>query len=153
VESKKPWGAELWLNSTYPSASASVRSAGATADPAAGAPTTTLAELVAAEPALLGDWARRLFGDELPIFTKLLRADFPPFVHVGFRRAIDRHTLLGWLAREQALLRKLFGALDVGTRAAFDEFQRIYSTWATAQAQARWLTEDDAALAARLAPW
>src|SRR5216110_2559868 len=110
VESPKPWGSELWLNSTHPAASAQVRDTPA-----------TLAELVAADPSLLGKWARRLFGDELPIFTKLLRADFPPFVHVGFRHAVDRCTLLGWLAREQALLRKLYGALDVGTRGAFDE--------------------------------
>src|SRR5262249_28649396 len=47
VETPKSWGKELWLNATRPEAPAAVREA-------AGAP--TLAELLAAEPALLGEW-------------------------------------------------------------------------------------------------
>jgi hypothetical protein len=143
VETPKSWGSELWLNSAWRGASATVRADGA----------STLAELLAAQPALLGEWSRRLFGDELPIFTKLLRANFPPFVHVGFKSAIDRQTLLGWLAREQALLRQLFSILDVHSRDAFDAFMRIYSEWATMQAEARWRVDNEQTLAERLTPF
>jgi len=112
-----------------------------------------LADRLATEPSLLGEWTRRLFGEELPLFTKLLRAHSPPFVHVGFRRAVDRHALLGWLAREQASLRQLLGMLDVPSRAAFDQFMHVYSTWATTQAGERWLRVDQEELAGRLAPF
>ncbi|HZS35238.1 MAG TPA: hypothetical protein VFF06_00350 [Polyangia bacterium] len=139
-EVEKAWGAEQWLNSTRPEGRATL----------AEAPGGTLAELLAAEPALLGEWSRRLYGDELPIFTKLIRTDFPPLVHVGFRRAMDRTTLVGWLAREQALLRQIFAALDFGSRDTFERFASIYSTWATLQAGARWLHDDDAAIAEQL---
>lgn len=40
------------------------------------------------DPSLLGEWSRLLFGDQLPTFAKLIVADFPPRVHVGFRRAV-----------------------------------------------------------------
>ncbi|HZS39244.1 MAG TPA: hypothetical protein VFF06_20575 [Polyangia bacterium] len=137
----KPWGSESWLNSTRPEA------------PAAVAGGATLAELLASRPALLGEWSRRLYGDDLPIFTKLIETDFPPLVHVGFRKPIDRTTLLGWLAREQALLRQLHGALAIATRASFDEFSAVYSLWATTQAGARWLADDAATIAERLRPF
>jgi mannose-6-phosphate isomerase class I len=143
IKTAKSWGSEEWLNSARPEAPARVPEA-------AGEP--TLAALIAAEPALLGRWPRRLFGDELPIFTKFIYADFPPLVHVGFKRAVERQALLGWLGREQALLRQLFSGLQVETRAAFDEFSRIYSNWATEQAEARWQREDDAAFVDRLRP-
>jgi hypothetical protein len=142
LEMKKSWGAEQWLNVALPEASV------ATHDPAG-----TLAELLAAQPALLGDWTRRLYGDQLPIFTKFLRADFPPFVHVGFSRAVGRETLLGWLAREQAALRQLFDALAIPSRAAFDEFAGVYSAWAIAQGAARWQRIDQEEIAARLRPF
>jgi len=147
VEVAKPWGAEQWLNSTRPEAPATLREAGA--------PTLvpTLSELIASEPSLLGEWTRRFYGDELPIFTKLLRADFPPFVHVGFSRAVERQALLGWLSREQAMLRQLLAMLDVPTRAAFDDFQRVYGSWATMQAGARWQLIDQHEIASRLAPF
>jgi hypothetical protein len=139
---QKSWGSELWLNSTWQDASARLSSG-----------ESTLADLCAAHPELLGDWARRLFGDELPIFTKLIRANFPPLVHLGFRVSMDRQMLVGWLAREQALLRQLFGALEIRSRDAFDAFMRLYSDWATRQARARWMAEDELALAEQLTPF
>src|SRR5262249_21282930 len=69
LETKKSWGAEQWLNPAMAGASVKARNQAG-----------TLAELIAANPAMLGDWARRLYGEQLPIFTKFLRADFPPFV-------------------------------------------------------------------------
>jgi mannose-6-phosphate isomerase class I len=129
VEMKKSWGVELWLNATLPEASA--RTAGG-----------TLRELLRAHPEMLGELARRVFGDELPIFTKFLRADFPPLVHVGFSRAVDRATLLAWLTREHDLLRELFRMLEVDTREAFDAFGKIYSAWAIRQAGERWRATD-----------
>ncbi len=143
IDTPKSWGGERWLNSTRPEGSATV---------AGVSPVTTLAERLAREPALLGDWTRRLFGDELPIFTKLIHTDFPPRVHVGFRRAVDRAALLGWLVREQAELQGLAGALALSTRDAFSAFQTRYAAWATAQALVQWRREDDAELADGLAP-
>src|SRR5439155_3355929 len=69
------------------------------------------------------------------------------------RRAVERATVLGWLEREHALLRRLFAALDFAGRDAFERFAAIYSAWATAQARAQWLDGDDAAIAARLQPF
>jgi hypothetical protein len=143
VQMAKTWGTEQWLNSTRPEAPATLSDGGA----------ATLSELLAAEPALLGEWTRLLFGDELPIFTKVLRANFPPFVHVGFSRAVDRQSFLGWLAREQATLRQLLAMLDVQSGAAFDEFMRVYSTWATTQASNRWQLIDQLELANQLRPF
>jgi hypothetical protein len=140
VEMKKSWGSELWLNATLPEASAD------TAD-------GTLAELLAARPELLGEWTRRLFGEQLPIFTKFLHAYFPPFVHVGFSRAVERATLLGWLAREQAGLRQLYTMLQIHSREAFDAFSRIYSAWAIRQASEHWQIIDQDAFAADLRPF
>jgi hypothetical protein len=140
VEMKKSWGTELWLNAALPEASAQAKDG-------------TLAELLAAQPELLGDWTRRVFGEQLPIFTKLLRADFPPFVHVGFSRAVERATLLGWLAREQAALRQLYTMLQIHSREAFDAISRIYSAWAIRQAGERWQIIDQDAFAAELRPF
>jgi hypothetical protein len=144
VETTKSWGSESWLNSTRPEASAQVVNSPGT---------PTLAEVIAARPAMLGQWARLLFGDELPIFTKFLRADFPPLVHVGFRRGVDRTELMTWLAREQALLRQLLAALDLGDRDRFAAFATLYADWATLQARVRWQSSDEAALADRLRPF
>ena len=142
VETTKSWGSEHWLNAALPDASSTVRS-----EP--GRP--TLAGVLADDPSRLGPWARALFGDQLPIFTKLLRADFPPFVHVGFSRAVARETLVCWLSREQAALRQLLGLVEVPTRAAFDELSQIYSAWATRQAVEKWQLIDEHSLADRLA--
>lgn len=144
VDTTKSWGSETWLNSARPEASAHVANAPGT---------PTLAEVIAARPDMLGEWTRLLFGDELPIFTKLLRAAFPPLVHVGFRRSVDRTQLLGWLAREQALLRQLLGALDICDRARFDAFASLYADWATVQARVRWQSSDEVTFADRLAPF
>src|SRR5579862_2211724 len=140
VEMKKSWGTELWLNATLPEASARTEAG-------------TLHELLTAQPELLGDWTRRVFGDQLPIFTKFLRADFPPFVHVGFSRAVDRATLLGWLAREQAALRQLYGMLESGRRDAVAAVNKIYSAWAIRQAGERWQIIDQVQLAEELRPF
>src|SRR5580704_12714917 len=90
VNAPKAWGWELWLTSTRPEAAARL-----------GNSSSTLAELVAAHPEVLGAWTRRLFGDEMPLFAKFIHTDFPAQVHLGFRRAVDREELLGWLDREQ----------------------------------------------------
>jgi mannose-6-phosphate isomerase class I len=144
IDSPKSWGSESWLNSAR-------REAGAIVSNAPGSP--ALADIIAAHPEVLGEWSRSLFGDELPIFTKFLHADFPPLVHVGFNRAVDRAELTGWLAREQALLRQLLGSLELTSRARFDAFASLYSDWATLQARVRWQSDDTATLAARLAPF
>jgi hypothetical protein len=140
VDAPKSWGHELWLNSTRPEAGAGVVGAG------------TLADVLAARPELLGERSRLLFGDQQPIFTKLIHTDFPPLVHVGFNRAVERATLLGWLEREQAELRALFAALALDSRDALARFAAIYGAWANTQALARWRHDDEADLAARLLP-
>jgi hypothetical protein len=142
VETPKSWGGERWLTSTRPEGPAPV-------DGGSG----TLADLVAAHPEVLGRWGRQLFGDEMPIFAKLIHTSFPPLVHVGFRRAVAREEILDWLEREQASMRALHGALRVAEAAAFDEYQRRYASWATTQALAGWQRDDDATQAALLAPF
>lgn len=144
IESAKSWGSESWLNSAR-------REAGAIVSNAPGSP--ALADIIAAHPEVLGTWSRSLFGDELPIFTKFLHADFPPLVHVGFNRDVDRAELTGWLAREQALLRQLLGSLQLTDRARFEAFASLYSDWATLQARVRWQSDDTHTLAERLAPF
>jgi hypothetical protein len=135
VDVKKPWGSEVWLNSTRPEAPAKVGGG------------STHADLLGGRPALLGEWSRRLYGDDQPIFTKLIQTDFPPLVHVGFRKPVERTELLGWLGREQAFLRQILGALQIASRAAFDDFAVRYSLWATTQAGARWRVDDSVAIA------
>ena len=144
VVSPKSWGSERWLNSAR-------REAGAIVSNAPGSP--ALADVVAAHPEVLGDWSRALFGEDLPIFTKFLHADFPPLVHVGFNRDVDRAELTGWLAREQALLRQLLASLELTDRARFEAFASLYSDWATLQARVRWQSDDTANLATRLQPF
>jgi hypothetical protein len=144
IDSVKSWGSERWLNSTRPEGAAGIRGV---------EPARTLAEAIASDPSLLGEWSRRLFGDELPIFTKIIRADFPPFVHVGFQRAVTRGELLGWLETEQTLLRQLFADLRVESKEAFAGLSSLYASWATEQAQASWLRNDTVELAVRLQPF
>ena len=139
VLAPKPWGWELWLTSTRPEAPAGLRRPG-----------TTLADLVAAHPEVLGVWARRLFGDQMPIFAKLIRTDFPPRVHMGFRRKVERGEILAWLDREQDLMRTLLPALRIPDAGAFATYHARYSTWATEQALAGWHRDDDAATVAAL---
>lgn len=140
VKVKKSWGAEHWLNSTRPEGPAGVGE-------------HRLDALIAREPALLGEWTRLLFGDELPIFTKLLRSDFPPLVHVGFSRTVHAEVFLQWLAKEQALLRSLLAQLSVPDQASFDRYATMYAAWATAQGQAAWRLRDEAQIAKALEPW
>jgi hypothetical protein len=144
IDTPKPWGWELWLTST--------RTEGAAHFPRAEG-TRTLAALVANRPEVLGKWARRIFGDEMPIFAKLIHTDFPSRVHIGFRRGVERGELLGWLDQEQALMRHLFAALRTETAAAFAAYAERYSTWATAQALAGWRRDDDGTSASALAPF
>ena len=136
VESKKAWGTEHWLNATRPEGAAEIRGGQG-----------ALAAAIAADPTLLGDWSRRLFGDELPIFTKIIYTDFPPFVHVGFRRAVARAELLAWLETEQTLLRQLFAELKIESQAAFAGFSALYARWATTEAQVAWQRADASSLA------
>jgi hypothetical protein len=152
VDAPKPWGWELWLASTRPEGESRLDATGG-----------TLADLVAAHPEVLGRWARSLFGDEMPIFGKLIHTDFPSRVHMGFRRAIGRGELLAWLEREQDLMRRLFVALRAPDEKAFAGYQARYSAWATEQALAGWRRDDDASAASalrdfvdpsfELAPW
>ncbi len=140
VDTPKSWGGELWLTSTRSEAPATIAGT-----------QTTLAALVASHPEVLGGWARRLFGDEMPMFAKVVRTDFPPRVHMGFRRTVSLDELLGWLETEQALLRSLLGALRARDEGSFGIYQARYSAWASEQALAGWRRDDDAATAAALA--
>jgi phosphomannomutase len=133
VDRPMSWGGETWLNSTQPGGQAIL-------------PGTdermTLAGLVEAHPEILGRWARLLFGDRLPIFVKFLRTKFPPFVHMGFCRAVDAGEFLAWLEREQALLRELHAALAIADEPAFDALQEAYQAWAVEEALGRWVAQD-----------
>jgi hypothetical protein len=130
----------MWLTSTQPEGAARFR-----------AQTGTLADLVAAHPEVLGHWARQLFGDEMPLFAKFIHTDFPSRVHLGFRRAVRRDELLGWLEREQELLRILVGALRVPDAGAFAAYHSRYARWASDQALEGWRRDDDEAAATQLA--
>ncbi|MBI5479553.1 MAG: hypothetical protein HY906_11885 [Deltaproteobacteria bacterium] len=143
VTSPKAWGEELWLDSARPEGMARI---------AGQSPAVGLATWLERDPRPLGRHARALFGDTAPVFTKVIRTGFPPLVHVGFRRRVERDTLLGVLAAEQGGLRELRRTLGPG-RAAFDGFQRRYAAWATAQALARWQLDDAVTLAGELGPY
>lgn len=142
IDAPKPWGWELWLTATRPEGSARLPHAD-----------TTLTELVDTHPEVLGVWSRHLFGDEMPIFAKLIHTDFPTRVHIGFRRPVERGQFLSWLEQEQALMRGLFAALHLPNGAAFAAYQTRYSAWATEQALSGWRRDDDAAVVAELAPF
>ena len=43
-----------------------------------------LRDWIEARPEILGEWSRRLHGDRLPIFLKILSSRFPARVHLGF---------------------------------------------------------------------
>ncbi len=142
VETPRAWGWELWLTSG--------RTEGAAVLPDA---QSTLAVLVREHPEVLGHWARRLFGDEMPIFAKLIRTNFPSRVHIGFRRTVERGELLHRLEREQDLMRSLLGALRAPNAPAFEAYQARYSAWATEQALAGWQRDDDATTTSAFAPF
>jgi hypothetical protein len=139
VHAPKAWGWEKWLASTRLEVETRVAHGGA---PFAG--------LVSTHPEALGRWARSLFGNALPIFAKLIHTDFPSRVHMGFRQAVERDRFLGWLEREQSLMRQLFDALAVTDAHGFQAYEGVYSRWATAQALAGWRKDDDAQTAAAL---
>jgi len=139
VDSPKPWGGEAWLTSTRPEAAAQLASGEG-----------TLAQLVKAHPEVLGQWSRRIFGDEVPTFVKRIHTDFPSRVHLGFRRSVSREALTGWLDEEQTLLRRLFSALRVDGERTFADYQERYEAWATRQSLEAWLRDDDATTAAEL---
>jgi hypothetical protein len=138
----KPWGGELWLTSARPEGAA--RIAGEAG---------TLADRIAAHPEALGRWSRALFGDELPIFAKIIHTRFPPRVHIGFRRPIERGAFLSLLAREQEQLRDLRASLRVGDELAFVAYQGVYGRWASDQSLAGWRLDDDAETARALSPY
>jgi hypothetical protein len=140
IDAPKPWGWEKWLTSTRPEGAATLAGT-----------EQTLAALVATQPEVLGGWARRLFGDEMPIFTKLIHTGFPARVHLGFRRAVPAAQLLGWLEEEQTHVRRLFAALRIADARRFATYQGRYEAWATRQALKAWRRDDDATTAAELA--
>jgi hypothetical protein len=142
VHAPKAWGWERWLTSTRPEAPATLGAGGA-----------TLAERIHRHPEALGVWARRLFGDEMPIFAKLIHTDFPHRVHMGFKRAVPRGEFLAWLTREQDLMRALLPALHTPDAGAFADFQSRYSRWATEEALAVWRRHDDEAAVQLLGPF
>ena len=128
VEVSRAWGGETWLNSTQREGRAIVSGAGG----------LTLAELVEQRPEVLGRWSRLLFGDSLPIFTKFLRTNFPPLVHMGFSEKVEKKVFLGWLEFEQARLSELLAALSLPDEGSFEIFQRAYEGWAVAEALTGW---------------
>jgi hypothetical protein len=93
---------------------------------------------------VLGAWTRSLFGDQMPIFAKFIHTDFPKWVHLGFRRATSREEFLGWLEREQDLMRRLFAGLRIVDAQGFADYHSRYSAWVAQQALARWQRDDDA---------
>lgn len=119
------WGREDWHGSTQ----AGVGQAGVLVS----GQLRLLGDLVRARPAVLGRWARALFGDDLPVFCKFLRTNFAPFVHFGFATPVERAELLGWLRMEQQLMRQLFASLAIANAADAATFMACYSTWAMKQ--------------------
>lgn len=119
------WGREDWHGSTQ----AGVGQAGLLI----GGQRRLLGDLVRAQPAVLGRWTRALFGDDLPVFCKFLRTNFAPFVHFGFAAPVERDELLGWLRREQQLMRQLFTSLAIAGAAEAATFMARYSAWAMNQ--------------------
>ncbi len=122
----KAWGEELWLNSTWGESPAGVAGGG------------TLAQVLRRQPRLLGAWSRRLFGDGLPVFAKILRTDFPPLAHIGFNSLVRPQEFLGWLCREVALLSALRRSLRAPDERAFRRFTKTYEAWATERALDGW---------------
>ncbi len=102
VHAPKAWGWELWLNSTRPEAPAGL--------PGHAGAFGTLAALIAKHPEALGEWSRALFGDAVPIFTKVIHTSFPSRVHLGFRRPVDPAESSFPRARANAAPRALRGA-------------------------------------------
>ena len=119
------WGTEAWLNSTRKEGQAALQ-----------ATPTTLAEAIKARPQMLGRWARLIFGDDLPIFTKFLSTRFPPKVHIGFKQDVDQTQFRMQLVREQELLGQLHNALQITSETDFARFRAIYDAWAAQQANA-----------------
>ena len=122
----KAWGEELWLDSTRPEFPAGVAGGG------------TLAQALRRRPQLLGSWSRRLFGDELPVFAKFIRTDFPPLAHIGFKSLVRPQEFLGWICREHDLLSALRRSLRVPDERAFAAFEKLYEPWAAGRALAGW---------------
>ncbi|MBI5239940.1 MAG: hypothetical protein HY926_05680 [Elusimicrobia bacterium] len=122
----KSWGEELWLNSTRPE------------HPAGISRKRTLAQLLRRRPQLLGSWARRLFGRDLPVFAKYIRTDFPPIAHIGFSTLVRPQEFYSWICREQDLLAALRRGLRLPDERAFHGFERVYEAWAAHRALAGW---------------
>ena len=122
----KSWGEELWLNSTRPEYPAGISRQ------------QTLAGLLRRRPGLLGSWSRRLFGSELPVFAKFIRTDFPPIAHIGFSSLVRPQEFYSWICREQDLLAALRRGLRLPDERAFHGFERVYESWASRRALARW---------------
>ena len=129
------------------------RGGGARVEVAEGAGPVPLEDAVAAQPDVVGCWARLVYGEGLPMLAHRTQPPDPPLVHVGFRRAVARAELACWFAREQALLRQLLGALCIDDGERFAAFAARYHAWAVAQASARWLLDDGADIAATLRPF
>ena len=145
VQRPMAWGSETWLNGTQDEGPALVAGAGC-----------TLAELVREHPEVLGTWPRLIFGGELPIFTKFLRTNFPPLVHAGFSRPVNRGAFLDLLGQEQGHLRALTAALTLTDAEAFGVFRAAYERWAVQEALAGWRSDDPGpaeAFAAQAAPF
>jgi hypothetical protein len=122
----KSWGEELWLNSTRPE------------HPAGISRKQTLAGLLRRRPQLLGSWARRLFGSDLPVFAKFIRTDFPPIAHIGFSSLVRPQEFYSWICREQDLLAALRRGLRLPDERSFRGFERVYESWASHRALAGW---------------
>ena len=123
------WGSEVWTDSTHPAGMAQVSD-------------ISLGDLVKNKPEVLGRMARLIFGDQLPIFTKFLRTNFDPLVHMGFKVGVDRQKYEQFLQEEQMLLGKLREQVRPKNQEEFDQFNSAYATWAQAQALKQWLIRD-----------
>ena len=129
--------AEAWLTATQRDGAASLAGADLRLD-----------EWIAARPEILGEWSRRLFGDEAPIFVKLLSTRFPPRVHIAFRPgAVDsdrdrfRRFLVERLREERDRLRELLALLGEETRtnaAVFAGWRAAWERWAVDQMRSQW---------------
>ena len=111
-----------------------------------------LREWIEARPEILGEWSRRLHGDRLPIFLKILSTRFPARVHLGFHpEAVAelesltarpfRETLREWMVRERDLMKQFHDGLlteAVTTPEVFERFRQEHERWVVPHAEAGW---------------
>ena len=113
------------------------RGGGACVEVAEGAGPVPLEDAVAAQPDVVGCWARLVYGEGLPMLAHRTQ---PPDSAAGARRLSPRRGArrARLLVRPRAgALRQLLGALCIDDGERFAAFAARYHAWAVAQAGAR----------------